>query len=396
MKTRNLLPVAAAVLAVVSSVPAHAQVSGGAVVGTAPGVAAGVRTISATATVTAIDMATRQVTLRRADGTTFTTVAGPDVRNLPQLKVGDTVTVDFIDALTLELKKGGTGAPASIVTRTEAGRAEAGQRPGGGVAKETTVVADVVAVDSAGQKVSVRGPRGNTVVLPVRDRAQFDMIKVGDQIEATYVEAVALSVTPAPQPAPAPAPAAAATTYPVWTGAPSWTANWMVGLRAIGIYPNDSSTIPGVSVGSAWTAELDFTYFFTRNVAVELIAATAKHDVTLNGNQIGKVGVLPPTLTLQWHFTDLGAWKPYVGAGLNYTYFYDRDLANNTLELGRDSWGAAVQGGVDYMMSRNWSLNFDVKYIWMNTDVSAKATGNKVGEVDIDPWVFGVGVRYRF
>jgi len=193
-----------------------------------------------------------------------------------------------------------------------------------------------------------------------------------------------------------PPPAPTATVYPAWQNPPNWTTNWMVGLRGIGIYPDDSSTIPGVSVDSAWTAELDFTYFFTRNFAVEVIVATAKHQVNLNGTEIGKVGVLPPTVTFQYHFTDLGAFKPYAGAGFNYTYFYDRDLANDTLELGSDSWGAALQGGVDFMLDRHWSLNFDVKYIWMNTDVEVKATGAKAGEVDIDPWVFGVGVRYRF
>jgi outer membrane protein len=191
-------------------------------------------------------------------------------------------------------------------------------------------------------------------------------------------------------------PAPTATVYPAWQSPPNWTANWMVGLRAIGIYPDDSSTIPGVSVDEAWTVELDFTYFFTPNIAVELIAATAKHQVNLNGNEIGKVGVLPPTLSLQYHFTQFGAWKPYVGAGVNYTYFYDRELANDTLELQTGTWGAALQGGVDYMLDRHWSLNFDVKYIWMSSDIEARATGSKVGSVDINPWVFGIGARYRF
>jgi len=212
---------------------------------------------------------------------------------------------------------------------------------------------------------------------------------------AAALAAAALSL-PLVAGAQTPPPAPTATVYPALQSPPNWTANWMVGLRGIGIYPNDESTISGVSVDSAWTVELDFTYFFNPNVAVELIAATAKHQVNLNGQEIGKVGVLPPTLTLQYHFTQFGAFKPYVGAGINYTYFYDRDLANDTLELGSSSWGAAVQGGVDYMLDRHWSLNFDVKYIWMNTDIELKATGAKVGEVDIDPWVFGVGVRYRF
>jgi outer membrane protein len=279
--------------------------------------------------------------------------------------------------LTLELKKGGTGAGTSIVRRTDATRAELGQRPGAGVVRETKIVADVVAVDSVNQRVTLRGPQGNQVTLPVRDRAQFDLIRVGDQVEADYVEAVAVSVTPAPQ-------------------AAAMAPRWIVGLRGIGIYPDDSSSVPGVSVDSAWTAELDFTYFFTPNLAVELIAAAAKHQVNLNGNGIGKVGVLPPTLTLQYHFTQFGVWKPYLGAGLNYTYFYDRELANDTLEIGSNSWGGALQGGVDYMLDRNWSVNFDLKYIWMDTDVTVKSTGANLGDVNIDPWVLGVGVRYRF
>jgi len=117
------------------------------------------------ATVTAIDMATRQVTLRRDNGSTFTVVAGPDVRNLPQLSVGDTVRVDFYDALTLELKKGGTGAPASRADTVTGSRAELGQRPGGIATRERVIVADVVAVDATGQAVSLRGPGVRVVVL---------------------------------------------------------------------------------------------------------------------------------------------------------------------------------------------------------------------------------------
>jgi len=200
------------------------------------------------------------------------------------------------------------------------------------------------------------------------------------------------------------APAAAQTTttsVPAGWGNPArtwqnWNGGWMFGLRAIGIYPDDSSSIDNLTVGSAWTAELDFSYFFTRNIAVELIAATAKHAVRLNGNEIGKVGVLPPTVTFQWHFSDFGAFKPYVGAGFNYTYFYDRELANNTLTIQRDSWGGAVQVGADYFFAPRWALNFDVKYIWMDTDVRTVNGGVEVGTVDINPVVWGIGVRYLF
>lgn len=172
--------------------------------------------------------------------------------------------------------------------------------------------------------------------------------------------------------------------------------NWMVGVRALYVDPNVSTSIPGLDVDSAWWAEVDFTYFFTKNVALELIASWNKHEVTLNGNSLGKVGVLPPTLTLQYHFTDLGAWKPYVGAGINYTYFYDNELANNTLHIKDNSWGGALQAGLDYEFQKNWNLNFDVKYVWMSTDVIVNATGANLGGLDINPWIFGVGVRYRF
>ena len=172
--------------------------------------------------------------------------------------------------------------------------------------------------------------------------------------------------------------------------------NWMIGARVINISPDVSTSISGLDVKDQWTGELDFTYFFTPNIAAELIAAWAKHEVTLNGNSLGKVGVLPPTLTLQYHFTNLGAFKPYVGGGFNYTYFYENELANGTLNINDNSWGGALQAGFDYQIQKNWYLNADVKYLWINTKVNVTATGAELGSLDINPWVFGVGVRYRF
>ena len=172
--------------------------------------------------------------------------------------------------------------------------------------------------------------------------------------------------------------------------------NWMIGARALYVSPNVSTSINGLDVDSAWWAELDFTYFFTKNIAAELIAGANKHEVTLNGTSLGKVGVLPPTLTLQYHFTDLGAIKPYLGAGLNFTYFFDDSLANDTLHIKDNSWGGALQAGMDYEIAKNWYVNADVKYVWMSTDVFVNATGAKLGSLDINPWIFGLGVRYRF
>ena len=201
----------AAFLVVAPYGAADAQTTGGAMVGTAPGVATAATAVSSSATVTAIDMATRQVTLRRGDGSTFTVVAGPEVRNLPQLRVGDTVTVTYYDTLTLELKKGGTGGPARRAETSAASRADPGMRPGAAAQRQVTIVADVIALDPAKQTVSLRGPKGNVVVLPVRDPEQFKLVAVGDQVEATYVEAAAISVTPVA--APAPTMAAKSPTY---------------------------------------------------------------------------------------------------------------------------------------------------------------------------------------
>ncbi len=386
MKKRILLPIAAALLAASVAVPSQAQVGGVTAVGVAPGMAVGSRTITATATVAAIDMATRQVTLRRGDGTTFNVIAGPQVQNLPQLRIGDTVTLDYIDVLTLELKKGGTGAGTSIVRRTDATRAELGQRPGGAVVKETKIVADVVAVDSLNQRVTVRGPQGNQVTLPVQDRAQFDLIRVGDQIEADYVEAAAVSITPAAKPAPVAVPAAA-----------PW-GRWMIGARLVDVSPDVSSSLSGFDVKDQWTGEIDSTYFFTPNIAVEGSITWAKQDVTFNGTGVGALKMMPVTFTLQYHFTDLGAWKPYVGGGFNYTYFYENDLGNNAgASVNSNSWGGALQAGLDYQFERNWYVNFDVKYLWIDNDVRLNNfnSGN-ISSLDIDPWVFGVGIRYRF
>ncbi len=142
--------IVAVLIAAALASPAIAQPTGGGSVVAAPGTAYASRVVTATATVTAIDMATRQVTLRRADGSTFTVVAGEEVRNLPQLRVGDTVTIDFYDTLALELKKGGTGAPASRSDILSGSRAELGQRPGGITTHETVIVADVIAVEPGG------------------------------------------------------------------------------------------------------------------------------------------------------------------------------------------------------------------------------------------------------
>jgi Cu/Ag efflux protein CusF len=161
---------------------------------TEPGKVAIATTTKVTATVQAIDKATRKVTLKGADGKVFTITASPEVRNLDQVKVGDVVAVGYAEALSLTLKKDGKELPSKVESQDGA-RTAAGQKPGGVVAKQTQVTADVIAIDAKTQTVTLRGPE-QTVDLKVRDPEQFKLIKVGDQIQAVYTEALALTVEP--------------------------------------------------------------------------------------------------------------------------------------------------------------------------------------------------------
>lgn len=174
--------------------PVHAQTAGG-VIATAPGKAAIAETVRITAAITAIDKATRDVTLRGPQGNLVTVTAGPKVTNFDQLKVGDQVDLQYVEALTLELKKGG----GLIVGKTEqsgGAGAKAGETPGGAIGRQVTIVADVVAVDPAKQIVTVKGPQ-QTVNLHVADPEQFKRIATGDQVEARFTQALAISVEPA-------------------------------------------------------------------------------------------------------------------------------------------------------------------------------------------------------
>lgn len=176
--------------------------------------------------------------------------------------------------------------------------------------------------------------------------------------------------------------------------------NWQLRLRAIDVSPDESSSTSNsgiIHADSAVVPELDISYFFTDNVSAELILATSKHDMSETSPNInlGSVWVLPPTLTMQYHFNNETNFVPYVGAGINYTIFYNDDPgAVNTIKY-RNSLGYAFQTGVDYKLDQHWMLNLDVKKIMLNTD--AKVNGGAVtADVDLDPWVIGFGVGYRF
>lgn len=191
---RKLILTASIALVATVSLPIAAQTDT-TMVGTAPGVAGTARTIKMTATITAIDPATRAVTLKGPRGNEITVTAGPEVKNFAQMKVGDRVNAEYVEALTLELKKGG-GMPVARTEETGAATAKPGALPAGMVGQRVTIVADVVAVNAKTQTVTLRGPE-RTVELKVRDPEQFKLVKQGDQVEATYTEALALHVEPA-------------------------------------------------------------------------------------------------------------------------------------------------------------------------------------------------------
>ncbi|POB00109.1 hypothetical protein C2134_03785 [Chromobacterium sinusclupearum] len=178
-------------------------------------------------------------------------------------------------------------------------------------------------------------------------------------------------------------------------------------FRVINVDPatswDNSGAVPGLSVDAknATVPELDFTYMITNNIGAELILGTSRHKITTNKfGDVGKVSVLPPTLTLQYHFAPEATFRPYVGAGLNYTNFYNSGLSVagvTNLSVDKNSFGPALQAGADIAINKNWFFNVDVKKLWVKTDVSADQLGGaKLGTLHVDPWVFGIGIGTKF
>ncbi len=183
---------------------------------------------------------------------------------------------------------------------------------------------------------------------------------------------------------------------------------FMVRARGVGVLPQNSSSsisvIGGhVDASNTGAPELDFSYFLTDNIAFELIAATTKHDISAVNSAlgpraaVGSVWVLPPTLLVQYHFMPHQRFSPYVGVGLNATFFYSAHAAGAPVtSLGfQNNVGAAVQVGFDYNVSGHWFLNMDVKQIFLNTTASING-GVIKAKTALNPTVVGAGVGYRF
>lgn len=177
---------------------------------------------------------------------------------------------------------------------------------------------------------------------------------------------------------------------------------WLVRARAVHIDPDNKSTpVAGIGAGerievaSKTIPELDISYFFTPHIAAELILTyPQKHDVRLDGEEIGSFKHLPPTLLAQYHFAPGAGIDPYLGVGVNYTRISKVRLLGGAGDLENDSWGLALQAGVDFRVDERWSINVDVKKVNIRSDVFVG--GANASHLKVDPVLFWVGVGYRF
>ena len=154
-----------------------------------------------------------------------------------------------------------------------------------------------------------------------------------------------------------------------------------------------------VKVGSEFIPVVEASYFFTKNLSVQAVCCVsyAALNIPMLGGTVGHAWAVPETVFAQYHFTDFGAFQPYVGVGVDYAHFFDVKTNSRlpyTLHV-EDSWGLAGQIGFDYMINRHWGLTFDVERIGIEPNWKVRALG-ATGDAHIDPWVIGAGVAYRF
>lgn len=172
----------------------------------------------------------------------------------------------------------------------------------------------------------------------------------------------------------------------------------LVRVRAVNIDPaNKDNTGLDLNVNKKLVPELDISYFITPNIAAELILTyPQKHNIRAGSTYIGSLRHLPPTLSAQYHFLpESNTVRPYVGAGVNYTNFSSVNLPA-AYDVQRGSFGLSIQAGADFPVTKNISVNVDVKKVQIRADVISTATDTKAGTLKVDPTLIGVGVGYRF
>jgi len=181
---------------------------------------------------------------------------------------------------------------------------------------------------------------------------------------------------------------------------------WMLRVRAVDLLwqngQTDTVSTANVKAKNQLIPEFDISYFFTKNIAAELVLTWPQQvNITAGpGNtNVGKISALPPSLLVQYHFTDLGAFKPYVGAGVNYTIFGNRQNfpgLGNSVQVDQNSVGFVAQVGTDYMFDKNWGMNLDLKYATMSTNVTTVQGNNNLGKLTLNPFMPAIGVTYKF
>ena len=180
--------------------------------------------------------------------------------------------------------------------------------------------------------------------------------------------------------------------------------SWLIRVRGVGVIPAEKSSISPiggtVEVTNTFVPEIDFSYFFNDNFSAELILATTKHKMRAVNTAVGEVNVgsvwlLPPTLTFQYHFTQLDYFKPYAGVGINYTFFYHAKpgaLANVSYD---NKASLALQAGIDIPICNHVYLNLDVKKLFLKT-TAAFNQETILADVKLNPWLIGGGLGFRF
>ena len=169
----------------------------------------------------------------------------------------------------------------------------------------------------------------------------------------------------------------------------------VVRVGAAMVHPAGDGALNGaLDVGNNTQLGLDGSYMLNNQLGIGVLAATPfKHDITLNGKNIGSTKHLPPTVTLQYHFNTNTPLHPYVGAGVNYTQFFTERSSLGKLELAH-SFGPAIEAGFDYALDKNWGANLGIWYA--DIDTKAKLNGAKLDTVEIDPVVYMIGASYKF
>lgn len=181
---------------------------------------------------------------------------------------------------------------------------------------------------------------------------------------------------------------------------------FLIRVKGVAVVPDGKGKITstlangtGITAGNSFIPELELSYFFTKNFALEAICCLTRNPVKADGlGTVANAWLFPPTVLAQYHFTDFGAFKPYIGVGVNYTHYFDVEttgaLSSMSMKI-NDSWGIAGQVGFDYMIDRHWGLNVDVKRVYMEPSWHT-TNGVLAGNAHIDPWLIGAGITYRF